>query len=210
MQRTSGGTWALTKIFSRIATPGRFTANLTRGGEGCRIDLLLRRVYGRHHAVLQRNLHAAGIELAREIEHTVAGTVGELGLDLGLDRRGRIWLIEVNSKPFLQMTREAGSARTLSLSVQRPLRFAKYLAGFDDAPPMTATRPSAAFANPRAASMGPPSAPAGPPVMKTPVTSDLHPSPPTRPPAFSGAPSAKKEERSNSAQSRVRHTDDVS
>src|SRR5690606_13519128 len=39
---------------------------------------------------------------------------------------------EVNSKPFLQMTRESGSARTLSLSVQRPLRFAKFLAGFDE------------------------------------------------------------------------------
>lgn len=132
MQRSRGGAWALTKIFSRIAPPGRFTANLSRGGEGCRIDLLLRRVYGRHHVALLRNVRAAGMEMAREIEHTVPGTVGELGLDLGLDRRGRIWLIEVNSKPFLQMTREAGSARTLSLSVQRPLRFAKYLAGFDE------------------------------------------------------------------------------
>lgn len=134
MQRTTGGAWALTKIFSRIAPPGRFTANLSRGGEGCRIDLLLRRVYGRHHAALLRNLHAAGMEMAKEIEHTVPGIVGELGLDLGLDRRGRIWLIEVNSKPFLQMTREAGSARTLSLSVQRPLRFAKFLAGYDEGP----------------------------------------------------------------------------
>lgn len=132
MQRTAGGAWALTKMFSRIAAPGSFTANLTRGGEGCRIGLLLRRVYGRAHIALERKLRAAGLELAREIEQTVPGTVGELGLDLGLDRRGRIWLIEVNSKPFLQMTREAGSARTLSLSVQRPLRFAKYLAGFDD------------------------------------------------------------------------------
>lgn len=134
MQRTTGGEWALTKMFSRIAPAGSFTANLSRGGEGCRIDLLLRRVYGRYHTVIQRNLHAAGFEMAREIEEIVPGTVGELGLDLGIDRQGRIWLIEVNSKPFLQMTREAGSARTLSLSVQRPLRFAKHLAGFDDAP----------------------------------------------------------------------------
>jgi len=132
MQRTTGGAWALTKMFSRIAAPGRFTANLTRGGQGCRIGLLLRRVYGRRHGALLKALRDAGFELAREIERTVPGTVGELGLDLGLDRRGRIWLIEVNSKPFLQMTREAGSARTLSLSVQRPLRFAKFLAGFDE------------------------------------------------------------------------------
>lgn len=132
MQRTTGGRWALTKMFSRIAPVGSFTANLTRGGEGCRIDLLLRRVYGRRHAAIQRALRESGLELAREIERTIPGVVGELGLDLGLDRRGRIWLIEVNSKPFLQMTREAGSIRTLSLSVQRPLRFAACLAGFDE------------------------------------------------------------------------------
>lgn len=132
MQRTTGGAWTLTKMFSRITAPGRFTANLTRGGQGCRIGLLLRRVYGKRHAALHRSLQEAGFEIAREIEGSVPGVVGELGLDLGLDRRGRIWLIEVNSKPFLQMTREAGSARTLSLSVQRPLRFAKFLAGFDE------------------------------------------------------------------------------
>lgn len=132
MQRTTGGAWALTKMFSRIAPAGSFTANLTRGGQGCRIDWLLRRVYGSRWPAVHRALRAAGFELAREIEKTIPGVIGELGLDLGLDRRGRIWLIEVNSKPFLQMTREAGSVRTLSLSVQRPLRFAAYLAGFDE------------------------------------------------------------------------------
>lgn len=132
MQRTTGGAWALTKMFSRIAPVGSFTANLSRGGQGCRIDLLLRRVYGKRWPSVHRALRAVGFELAEEIQRTIPGVVGELGLDLGLDRRGRIWLIEVNSKPFLQMTREAGSSRTLSLSVQRPLRFAAHLAGFDD------------------------------------------------------------------------------
>src|SRR5690606_39975702 len=94
MQRTPGGAWALTKMFSRIAAPGRFPANLTRGGQGCRIGLLLRRVYGRRHGALLKALRDAGFELAREIERTVPGTVGELGLDLGLDRRGRNLLVE--------------------------------------------------------------------------------------------------------------------
>ncbi len=85
MQRTTGGAWTLTKMFSRIAAPGRFTANLTRGGQGCRIGLLLRRVYGKRHAALHRSLQEAGFEIAREIEGSVPGVVGELGLDLGLE-----------------------------------------------------------------------------------------------------------------------------
>ncbi|MBO8141651.1 MAG: YheC/YheD family protein [Firmicutes bacterium] len=137
MQRTAGGRWALTKMYSRVAAPGSFTSNLSRGGQGCRAGPLLRRVFGRRSAALLAQLRATGIECARQIERTLTGTVGELGLDLGIDRRGRTWLIEVNSKPFLQMTREAGSPQTLSLSVQRPLRFAKYMAGFENGSPET-------------------------------------------------------------------------
>ena len=132
MQRGSRGQWALTKLYTRIAAPGSFTANLSRGGQGARAAPLLRRVFGARAGALLRQLYETGMQCAREIERTLTGTVGELGIDLGIDRRGRIWLIEVNSKPFLQMTREAGSPKTLALSVQRPLRFARHLAGFED------------------------------------------------------------------------------
>lgn len=132
MQRGARGQWALTKMYTRIAAPGSFTANLSRGGQGARAGPLLRRVFGARHASLLRQLHETGVQCAKEIESTLQGTIGELGIDLGIDRRGRIWLIEVNSKPFLQMTREAGSPRTLALSVQRPLRFARYMAGFEE------------------------------------------------------------------------------
>lgn len=132
MQRSQRGLWAMTKMYARIAAPGSFTANLSRGGQGAKVGPLLRRLFGARAGTLLRQLHQTGRECAREIERTLSGTVGELGLDLGIDRRGKIWLIEVNSKPFLQMTREAGSPRTLSLSVQRPLRFARWLAGFEN------------------------------------------------------------------------------
>ncbi|HLT58821.1 MAG: YheC/YheD family protein [Limnochordales bacterium] len=135
VQRTAGGQWTLTKMYVRIAAPGSFTANLSRGGQGARPGPVLRRVFGARHAALLRQLHATGLQCAREMENLLQGTVGELGIDLGIDRRGRLWLIEVNSKPFLQMTREAGSPRTLALSVQRPLRFARYMAGFEEAEP---------------------------------------------------------------------------
>lgn len=136
MQRSQRGQWAMTKMYARIAAPGSFTANLSRGGQGARAGALLRRIFGARAGLLLRQLYATGLECAREIERTVSGTVGELGLDLGIDRLGRIWLIEVNSKPFLQMTREAGSPHILGLSVQRPLRFARYLAGFENGGPV--------------------------------------------------------------------------
>lgn len=131
MQRDGKGDWAITKMFSRIAAPGGITSNLTRGADACNIHLLLRRVYGiKHRARLYRHLVHVGTYCAQEIARVMPGSVGELGLDLGMSRNGRVWLIEANSKPFLQMNREAGPAHTLRLSVRRPLQFAKHLAGY--------------------------------------------------------------------------------
>lgn len=132
MQRSAGGQWFVTKIFSRIARPGSITSNLSRGADACNIHLLLGRVFGRRNkGRLLRQLHGVGLQCAERIESSLPGTIGELGLDLGISRNGRIWLIEANSKPFLQMTRESGSVQTLTLSVRRPLLFAKFLTGFE-------------------------------------------------------------------------------
>lgn len=131
LQRGGDGEWAVTKIFSRIAARGSITSNLTRGAEACNIHLLLRAVYGRsQRGRMYRQLYGAGLYCAQEIAAALPGHVGELGLDLGLTRGGRIWLIEANSKPFLQMNREAGSRRTIALSVRRPVQYAMHLAGF--------------------------------------------------------------------------------
>ena len=72
--------------------------------------------------------------MAKEIEHTVPGIVGELGLDLGLDSTGTHLAHRSKFEAVFANDAEAGSARTLSLSVQRPLRFAKFLAGYDEGP----------------------------------------------------------------------------
>jgi len=55
--------------------------------------------------------------------------LGEIGLDLGVDRRGRVWLIEVNAKPFRKVF-DAGPKRRVFLSFRRPMAYARYLAGF--------------------------------------------------------------------------------
>lgn len=55
----------------------------------------------------------SAITIAETLEEQIDGTLGELGLDIGVDRNGRVWLFEVNAKPgrhiFLHPSlREAG------------------------------------------------------------------------------------------------------
>ncbi|MGZ4135856.1 MAG: YheC/YheD family protein, partial [Tumebacillaceae bacterium] len=56
------------------------------------------------------------------------GPIGELGLDLGLDESGRIWVIEVNAKPWKKPNIAEGEWKNLALlAFQRPVQFATYL-----------------------------------------------------------------------------------
>jgi len=56
------------------------------------------------------------------------GLHGEIGLDVGLDQQGKLWLIEANSKPnttgYLQLTSEA----VCDLVYGLPLDYSKFLA----------------------------------------------------------------------------------
>ncbi|ACB85152.1 YheC/YheD family protein [Natranaerobius thermophilus] len=55
------------------------------------------------------------------------GPLGELGLDIGLDTNGKIWLIEANSQPSSRGYREAASKEVLRDIFGLPLDYAKYL-----------------------------------------------------------------------------------
>ncbi|MDD3894034.1 MAG: hypothetical protein PHU36_03325, partial [Syntrophomonadaceae bacterium] len=57
------------------------------------------------------------------------GIYGELGLDVGIDKNGALWLIEVNSKPR-KTTESEYSTAVMRKTFKRPLEFASYLAGF--------------------------------------------------------------------------------
>lgn len=141
MQKDRGGHWQQTKIYARVAPAGGLTSNLSGGGEAKHLPTVLRGAFGSWEGRrLYREIQEVSRSLTPLIEAQIGGTVGELGLDLAVDRRGRIWIIEVNSKPFVQMTPGSGSRKAIRLSAIRPLRWARFAAGFEpgSSPPQTA------------------------------------------------------------------------
>lgn len=129
MQKDGNGVWKQTKIYARIAPKGRITSNLSRGGTPKGLGTVLRGRFGKRRAAVRRRIRAASAAIVHALEQVVQGPLGEVGLDLGLDRWGRVWLIEVNSKPFRKVV-DAGPKRAVRLSFQRPMAYARYLAGF--------------------------------------------------------------------------------
>ncbi len=131
-QKNREGKWLISKWFARVAPRGSSIANLSRGGTAePSLRVMTRTFHG------SRTLIKAKKEEIRRLCLTVAETMetcsqqsyGELGLDIGIDKKGNLWIIEVNSKPR-KTTVTSMSQAIVRNTFQRPLQYAIYLAGF--------------------------------------------------------------------------------
>jgi hypothetical protein len=92
--------WQVTSIVARVAARDEFVSNIARGGRMLRPVNVLRTSLG-----LKRSLEVLAlmkelaVETASIISNSSTGITGELGIDIGVDQDGKLWIIEVNSKP---------------------------------------------------------------------------------------------------------------
>ena len=130
MQRDETGEWKRTKMFARVAKAGDFTSNISGGGEGLPIDDVLSEIYGseRVKQKCRRQIAQVSKLTVQTLEHESGKTYGELGIDIGLDKTGNVWIIEVNSKPRKSPKTEKGRQDLVDLSFKRPIVYAIRLA----------------------------------------------------------------------------------
>jgi glutathione synthase/RimK-type ligase-like ATP-grasp enzyme len=130
LQRDGSGEWRRTKMFARIARAGEITSNLSSGGEAMPVQALLTGLcgHGQRPSRLLRRIRRVAREVAEVVEKEAGKTYGELGIDLGLDSEERVWVIEVNSKPWKTPESEKGRPELTELAFVRPMQYAIRLA----------------------------------------------------------------------------------
>lgn len=91
--------WRITAMVGRLARKGLFVTNLCRGGT------LLSAAEGLRRSLSPSLLRSKKREM-RTITYVSTGIldlrypgIGQLGFDYGIDRRGKIWILEVNTRP---------------------------------------------------------------------------------------------------------------
>lgn len=130
VQRNQQGEWDVTSIVGRIAPNHTFVSNLARGGTLCTVKDALARsnlsAAGKKTALLK--LKQAALKIAKGIERQISGHYAELGVDLGLDATGRVWLMEVNTKPSKDDAKPASVQNKIRPSVRKLLEYCRYLA----------------------------------------------------------------------------------
>lgn len=93
------GGWAITAMVGRLARKGLMVTNLCQGGTQLTFAQGIRRSL-RGHSVRAKKRQCLAI--TRSSTHTLEQAfpgINQLGFDVGIDRNGRPWLLEVNTKP---------------------------------------------------------------------------------------------------------------
>ena len=100
VQKTDKGTWKSTAIFTKIGSKGKVATNYNQGGK---IGYLSQTLSGAGYDLpmikrIEAELKQLGVRVATNFDHQMDG-FRELGLDVALDSAGKLWILEVNTRP---------------------------------------------------------------------------------------------------------------
>jgi UDP-N-acetylmuramoyl-tripeptide--D-alanyl-D-alanine ligase len=126
-QKDGEGNWLISSIYPRISPSGSIVSNINNGGSTNYLEPFLRQEFGDDYYNVKRYLEHFSIQLSQHIDKIqkdyFGETIDELGIDVGLDDMGKIWIYEINWRP--------GCPPTFYLeldSVRNMIRYAIFLA----------------------------------------------------------------------------------
>lgn len=139
VQRDGRGALHVTGSGARIGRRGSIISNIFGGGDARALEPLLEESLGLSplEAVeMRRRIEQIALDVAELIHRACrrTGHVGELGIDIGIDRRGRLWFFEANSRTGRNVFQLAGMQESARRALRRPMEFALYLSGFSPGP----------------------------------------------------------------------------
>jgi len=126
VQKNKHGRWQLIGTALRVGRRGALTSNLHGGGRAEETLPFLTRHYGESAAGIIERIHSLTLRAAETLESR-HGRLVELGVDFGVDRAGRIWILEVNSKPGRTVFARISDRAASRLSLVNPIHYARYL-----------------------------------------------------------------------------------
>ncbi|MDD2619577.1 MAG: YheC/YheD family protein [Syntrophomonadaceae bacterium] len=131
VQKDCTGCWGVTGMACRVGRKGSITSNISAGGSGRHLQSVLQSKFPdeKQQNQITNDLEFVALEAAKTLEESI-GPSGEMGIDIGIDKNGHIWFIEANLRPARQVFSLIGEQQTRKLSVERPMLYSRFLAGF--------------------------------------------------------------------------------
>lgn len=101
-QKDGAGEWVLTGVAVRIAGKNRFVTHIPNGGRAASYTKVMDEVFGAGSMTRQQideQLEEIRALVPQVLEKELQLSLAVLSLDIGVDKNGRMWIIEINSKP---------------------------------------------------------------------------------------------------------------
>lgn len=102
VQKDGNGNWMLTGVGVRLAGLNRIVTHIPNGGTAKAYKPVIDEVFASSRDIreaIDEQLKMITCLVPRALEKELGIELGILSIDIGIDRKGKLWLIEVNSKP---------------------------------------------------------------------------------------------------------------
>jgi hypothetical protein len=133
MQKNELGKWICNGMIARMGAEESVVSNISSGGSAMPAQDLINEALNMSECE-KKALQESMICLCNKICSTLDGygfNFGTLGLDLGLDKNMKIWIIEINNRrPHPAIALRGGDVPAFYTILAEPLYYAKGLAGF--------------------------------------------------------------------------------
>lgn len=101
-QKDGDGKWVLTGVGVRIAAKNKFVTHIPNGGSRANYNEIIKKVFGESPQMqdyLNEQLMYVSQVVPCVLEESLGITLSILSIDIGIDKKGNMQIIEVNSKP---------------------------------------------------------------------------------------------------------------
>lgn len=122
VQKNGHGQWAVTGVGARLAGPQAITTHVPQGGFIISPETGLAAFFGPQQAdAILKAVRKLALHVAQSLEAR-CGLLGELSMDIGIDRTGQPWFFEANAKPM-----KFDEPHIRKMSIRRFFEYCHYL-----------------------------------------------------------------------------------
>lgn len=122
-QKNESESWEVVDKSIRAAAPGSVVTNVSSGGEIKSFDKIIPSLFSKSSSI-SSEVDILVITVCKALEEQY-GRLGELGIDIAIDKSGKVWLLEVNGKPAKLCIYHSCNPELINRSCRNIIKYSK-------------------------------------------------------------------------------------
>lgn len=125
-QKNEQGEWRVIGKGIRLGPKNKLTSNIRGGGNAEHFHSFVKQIHPDQFEKILTSVENIGILVPQVLEKKYH-PLFEIGIDVGIDRYGGVWIIEANAKPGRKIFELMGDHQTSQQAILGPIKYARYV-----------------------------------------------------------------------------------